>query len=87
MDMLPNDKNYVMVCEFHGGTGTKPIFSVVAEKAELFIDNYNGGKCGSMKEDILRVDEGRNFESTTPKEVQLDDQTLQGFFDLEGETF
>ena len=40
-----------------------------------------------MKEDILRVDEGRNFESTTPKEVQLDDQTLQGFFDLEGETF
>ena len=40
-----------------------------------------------MKEDILRVDEGRNFKSTTPKEVQLDDQTLQAFFDLEGETF
>jgi hypothetical protein len=35
----------------------------------------------------VRVDEGRNFRSTTSKEVQLDDQTLQGFFDLEGETF
>jgi hypothetical protein len=35
----------------------------------------------------VRVDEGKIFKSTTPKEVQLDDQTLRGFFDLEGETF
>ena len=84
--MLPNGKNYVMVCEFHGGTGTKPIFPVVTE-GRVVHRQLQWGKCGSMKEDILRVDEGRNFESTTPKEVQLDDQTLQGFFDLEGETF
>jgi len=35
----------------------------------------------------VRVDEGRKFKSTTPKEVRLDDQKLRGFFDLEGETF
>jgi len=35
----------------------------------------------------VRVDEKRNFRSTTSKEVQFKDQTLQGFFDLEGETF
>ena len=35
----------------------------------------------------MRVDEGKIFWSTTSKEIQLDDQTLQRFFDLEGETF
>ena len=35
----------------------------------------------------VRVDEGKIFWSTTSKEVKLDDQTLQGFFDLEGGTF
>ena len=53
--MLPKGKNYVIICEFqfYGGTGTKPNFSAAAETSELFIDNYNGGKCGSMKEKFL----------------------------------
>ena len=59
--MLPKGKNYVIIGEFqfYGGTGTKPNFSAAAETSELFIDNYNGGKCGSMK--------GKFFGQQPPK--------------------
>ena len=69
----------------------KTNFSCSSQRAsELGIDNYNGGKCGSMNEEIFgkygSIKEGI-LGQQPQKRCNLRIRRCKGFFDLEGETF